>query len=286
MRLVSYNGSLFSMLRVLVAVAGAIGVAEAEEALWEGEIGHTAYIGDGGCGTKGSYVHSVVSPGGTPVAFPGNTTKIFKMELEESGGGDSSSDVSYFCERNIVGNASSHTRIDYTGCTMDGEGGIYFSLNKCSDELCSNCLSTPVFTGYMTFNAARVLYNNVGQCFEFVGLTVDEAQLATEESTVRDGDINSTIIVPSVFQTFDADTNLSDLRAYWNLMFGNSCAFSDQDVESFITGHVEATIWSERSELNEKELNKKQGEGASSSIGIGKAIGLASVVVVSFTVLF
>ena len=39
MRLVSYNGSLFSMLWVLVEVAGAIGVAEAEEALWESEIG-------------------------------------------------------------------------------------------------------------------------------------------------------------------------------------------------------------------------------------------------------
>ena len=69
----------------------------------------------------------VVSPGGTLVAFPGNTTKIFKTEPEESGGGDSSSDVSHFCERNIVGKASSQTRIDYTGCTMDGEGGFIFS---------------------------------------------------------------------------------------------------------------------------------------------------------------
>ena len=174
--------------------AAAVAVDDTNK-VWEGEIGYTAYDG-AGCKN--------------PVAY-GTTTKVIKMKDEGP----------LFCETDIVDNNTAYTKLDFNRCTTDDEGGIYFSLINCSDEACSICAddSSPEFTGYMTFNTARTMYNTVGSCFEYVGLTADEEQLATEGSA---GDIMSTndstnAIVPSVFQTFDADTDLS------NLYDGMSC---------------------------------------------------------------
>ena len=199
--------------------------ADATNDIWDGKIGYTAYDG---AGCKNPVAH-------------GFTTKVIKMKDEEG---------PLFCETDIVDNTTAYTKLNFSRCTTDEEGGIFFSLVQCSDEACSTCAddSSPEFTGYMTFNTARTMYNTVGSCFEYVGLTADEEQLATEGSV---GDIMSTndstnAVVPSVFQTFDADTDLSNLRTYWDVMFGNSCAFSHPDVEAFIAGRTEGTVWSER----------------------------------------
>ena len=111
----------------------------------------------------------------------------------------------------------------------------------------------------MTFNTARKLYNNVGNCIDFVGVTIDEEQIATDGSAgaiLSDTNTSSTAeaaMVPSVFQTFDTDTDLDILQSYWNVMFDNSCVFSDTEVKSFITNSESEVNWSERSVVDKEE---------------------------------
>ena len=134
---------------------------------------------------------------------------------------------------------------------------LSFNFISCNDALCSSCEDdwSPEFTGYMTFNTARILYNNVGSCFEYVGVTIDEEQ--TSDSAVGDilSDTNSSTAatVPSVFQTFDTDTDLDTLQSYWNAMFDNSCVFSDLEVKSFITNGESEVNWSERSTAGKED---------------------------------
>jgi len=148
----------------------------------------------------------------------------------------------------------------------------------------------------MTFNTARTLYNNVDSCFEYTGVTIDEEQ--TADSAVGDilSDTNTSstltdataVVVPSVFQTFGTDTDLDTLQSYWDVMFDNSCVFSDAEVKSFITNGESEVNWSERSTVDEDDSNTTNStqevtgdwngnEKVSSAVpfGIGRVIGLA-----------
>ena len=211
----------------------------AEDASWEGNLT--------------SYYYNT-SQCQMPIAN-GTTTKIFKLDIDDS---KLPNDISFFCETDIIGNASVYTKVVYSGCNTQDEGSISFNFISCNDALCSTCEDdwSPEFTGYMTFNTARTLYNNVGSCFEYVGVTIDEEQ--TADSAVGDilSDTNSTAeatMVPSVFQTFGTDTDLDILQSYWNVMFDNSCVFSDAEVKSFITNSESEVNWSERSVVDKEE---------------------------------
>ena len=232
------------LLTVLSLVSS--GAAAEEDASWEGTLNYTAY-NEETCQN--------------PIAN-GTTTKIFKLDIDDS---KLPNDISFFCETDIIGNNTGYTKVVFSGCNTQDEGFLSFSFISCDDELCSSCEDdwSPEFTGYMTFNTARKLYNNVGSCIDFVGVTVDEEQIATDGSAgaiLSDTNTSSTAeeeatMVPSVFQTFDTDTDLDTLQSYWNVMFDNSCVFSDAEVKSFITsnGDMSEVNWSERSTADEEE---------------------------------
>lgn len=233
-----YHHILLTLLLSLVARA----VVAAEVASWEGNLTSYAYA---------------TNQCQTPIAN-GTTTKIFKLDIDDS---KLPNDISFFCETDIIGNATVYTKLVFSGCNTENEGSISFNFISCDDELCSSCEDdwSPEFTGYMTFNMARTLYNNVGSCFEYVGVTIDEEQTADSAVGAILSDTNSStadaaVVVPSIFQTFDTDTDLENLQSYWNVMFDNSCAFSDSDVKSFITGDMkEVNVWSERSTVDKVE---------------------------------
>ena len=229
------------LLTVLSLVAS--GAAAEEDASWEGTLNYTAY-NEETCQN--------------PIAT-GTTTKIFKLDIDDS---KLPNDISFFCETDIIGNNTGYTKVVFSGCNTENEGFLSFSFISCNDELCSSCEDdwSPEFTGYMTFNTARTLYNNVGSCIDFVGVTVDEEQIATDGSAgaiLSDTNTSSTAeeetTVPSVFQTFDTDTELDTLQSYWNVMFDNSCVFSDTEVKSFITNGESEVNWSEISVVDNIE---------------------------------
>jgi len=230
------------MLLLLLLVAS--GAAAAEEASWEGTLNYTAY-NEETCQTS---------------IATGTTTKLFKLDIDDS---KLPNDISFFCETDIIGNNTRYTKVVFSGCNTEDEGFLSFSFISCNDELCSSCEDdwSPEFTGYMTFNTARKLYNDVGSCIDFVGVTVDEEQIATDGSAgdiLSDTNTSSTtdataVVVPSVFQTFDIGTELDTLQSYWNVMFDNSCVFSDAGVKSFITNGESEVNWSERSTVEKDD---------------------------------
>ena len=243
MALYLYHHILLMLLLLLVASGAA--AEEVSSSSWEGTLNYTAYASNQ-CQT------SIAN---------GTTTKIFKLDIDDS---KLPNDISFFCETDIIGNNTGYTKVVFSGCNTEDEGSLSFSFISCNDELCSSCEDdwSPEFTGYMTFNTARKLYNNVGSCIDFVGVTIDEEQIATDGSAgaiLSDTNTSSTAettTVPSVFQTFDIDTDLDTLQSYWNVMFDNSCAFSDSDVKSFITDDgdmKEVNVWSERSTVDKEE---------------------------------
>lgn len=233
------------LLLIVLSCLSATSTVAAEElssSSWEGTLNYTAY-NEQTCQN--------------PIAN-GTTTKIFKMDIDDS---KLPNDISFFCETDIIGNNTVYTKLVFSGCNTENEGSISFSFISCEDEKCTTCEDdwSPEFTGYMTFNTAKTLYNNIGSCFDYVGVTVDTEQIETGGSSAV-GDIlsdtnNSTAaaMVPSVFQTFDTDTDLDDLQLYWNVMFDNSCAFSDSDQKSFITNGESEVNWSERSKVDKEE---------------------------------
>jgi len=261
------------MLLLLLLVAS--GAAAAEEASWEGTLNYTAY-NEETCQN--------------PIAN-GTTTKIFKLDIDDS---KLPNDISFFCETDIIGNNTGYTKVVFSGCNTENEGFLSFSFISCDDELCSSCEDdwSPEFTGYMTFNTARKLYNNVGSCFEYVGVTIVEEQ--TADSAVGDilSDTNTSsttdataVVVPSVFQTFDIGTDLDTLQSYWNVMFDNSCVFSDAEVKAFITNGESEVNWSERSVVDKDDSstnnitqevtgdwNGNEKVSAAVSFGIGRVV--------------
>ena len=267
----------------------ASGAAAAEDALWEGNLISYAYASNQ-CQM--------------PIAN-GTTTKIFKLDVDDS---KLPNNISFFCETDIIGNATVYTKLVFSGCNTQDEGSISFNFISCDDDLCSSCEDdwSPEFTGYMTFNMARTLYNNVGSCFEYVGVTVDEEQIATDGSVgailsdTNSSTADAAVVVPSIFQTFDIDTDLDTLQSYWNVMFDNSCAFSDSDVKSFITGDgdmKEINVWSERSTVDKEEddsttnstqevtgdWNGNEAVSSALSFGIGRVV--VSLLALSFVIM-
>ena len=240
MALYLYHHILLLIVLSLVATS----TAAAEDVLWEGNLISYAYASNQ-CQM--------------PIAN-GTTTKIFKLDVDDS---KLPNNISFFCETDIIGNATVYTKLVFSGCNTQDEGSISFNFISCDDDLCSSCEDdwSPEFTGYMTFNMARTLYNNVGSCFEYVGVTVDEEQIATDGSVgailsdTNSSTADAAVVVPSIFQTFDIDTDLDTLQSYWNVMFDNSCVFSDSDVKSFITNGESKVNWSERSTVDEDDSN-------------------------------
>jgi len=236
-----YRVLLLKLLSCLSATSTVAAEEVSSSSSWEGTLNYTAYASNQ-CQT--------------PIAT-GTTTKIFKLDIDDS---KLPNDISFFCETDIIGNNTGYTKVVFSGCNTENEGFLSFSFISCDDELCSSCEDdwSPEFTGYMTFNTARKLYNNVGSCIDFVGVTVDEEQIATDGSAGAIlSDTNTSTaeeaMVPSVFQTFDIGTDLNNLQSYWDVMFDNSCVFSDTEVKSFITNGESEVNWSERSAVDKEE---------------------------------
>jgi len=132
-------------------------------------------------------------------------------------------DDSKFCETDIIGNNTMYTKLVFSGCNNENEGSISSKYISCNDALCSSCedIGPQSLQVNMTFNTARTLYNKVGSCFEY--------------------------------QAVDTDTDLDTLQSYWNVMYDNSCVFSDAELKSFITNGQSEVNWSERSVVNKEE---------------------------------
>ena len=133
-------------------------------------------------------------------------------------------DDSKFCETDISENTTVFTKVVLSDCNTDDEGSINFKYISCNDTLCSTCEdndSPRNLQVNMTFNTARTLYNKVDSCFEY--------------------------------QAFDSDTDLDTLQSYWNVMYDNSCVFSDVELKAFITNGQSEVNWSERSVVYKEE---------------------------------
>jgi len=164
-------------------------------------------------------------------------------------------DDSKFCETDIWENNTMFNKVVLSDCNTDDEGSISFSFISCEDALCTTCEDIGPQTVNMTFNMARTLYNKVDSCFEY--------------------------------QALDTDTDLDTLQSYWNVMFDNSCVFSDTEVKSFITNGESKVNWSERSTVDEDDSNTNitqevtgdwnGNEKVSSGVtfGIGRVVSLA-----------
>jgi len=129
-------------------------------------------------------------------------------------------DDSKFCETDIIGNNTMYTKLVFSGCNTENEGSISSKYISCNDALCSSCeddIGPQSLQVNMTFNMARTLYNDVDSCFEY--------------------------------QALDTDTDLAILQSYWNVMYDNSCVFSDAELKSFITNGESEVNWSERSDV-------------------------------------